>query len=47
MISYGNNTRIFTVQYMEHEETEHVLEFLKQLPEASWVQLLSQIHMIE
>lgn len=32
---------------MKHEETEHVLEFLKQLPKASWFQFLSQVHMIE
>lgn len=47
MIPIDNKTRIFTVQYMKHEEAEHVLEFLKQLPTARWLQFLSQIHKFE
>ena len=47
MIPIGNKTRIFTVQYVKHEEAEHVLEFLKQLPTASWFQFLCQIHKFE
>ena len=37
MIPVDNKTRIFTVQYVKHEEAERVLEFLKQLPTASWL----------
>ena len=47
MIPVGNQTRIFTVQYVKHEEAEHILEFLKQLPMASWFQFLCQIHKFE
>ena len=47
MIPVGNKTRTFTVQYVKDEEAEHVLEFLKQLPMASWFQFLCQIHKFE
>lgn len=47
MIPVGNKTRIFTVQYVKYEEAEQVLEFLKQLPMASWLQFLSQIRKFE
>ena len=47
MIPVSNKTRIVTVQYVKHEEAEQVLEFLKQLPTASWLQFLSQIRKFE
>lgn len=47
MIPCGNRTGIFTAQYMTHEETEHVVEFRKQLPKASWFQFLPPVHMFE
>lgn len=47
MIPVINKTRIFTVQYVKYGKAEHVLEFLKQLPMASWLQFLSQIRKFE